>query len=80
MVAGYVDRNKGGKVLVCGSLRMFSDDFLNNEDNCKILNGMMRYLGTNDIQLNDVKRKEDNDTVEYNRVPDTAALASKVRS
>jgi intraflagellar transport protein 52 len=80
VVAGYVDRNKGGKVLVCGSLRMFCDDFLTNEDNSKILNGMMRYLGSNDIQLSDVKRKEDNDTVEYNRVPDTASLASKVRS
>lgn len=80
VLAGYVDRNKGGKVLVCGSLRMFSDEFLKNEDNSKILNGIMRYLGSNDIQLSDVKKKEDNDTTEYARVPDTAALASKVRS
>lgn len=80
VLAGYVDRQRGGKVLVCGSLRMFDDEFIKNEDNSKILNGMMKYLGSNDIQLSDVKRKEDNDTVEYNRVPDTASLASKVRS
>jgi len=59
---------------------MFDDEFLKNEDNSKILNGIMRFLGNNDIQLTDVGRKEDNDTVEYNRVPDTAALSGKVRS
>lgn len=59
---------------------MFSDEFISNEDNSKILNGIMRFLGNNDVQLTDVGRKEDNDTVEYNRVPDTAALSGKVRS
>ena len=59
---------------------MFDDEFLQNEDNSKILNGVMKFLGNNDIQLTDVGRKEDNDTVEYNRVPDTAALSGKVRS
>jgi intraflagellar transport protein 52 len=79
-LAGYVDKQKGGKVVVCGSLKMFSDEFIMNEDNSKILNGVMKYLGNNDVQFSDVNRKEENDTVEYNRVPDTAALASKVRS
>lgn len=59
---------------------MFDDEFIKSEDNSKVLNGIMKFLGNNDIQLSDVNRKEDNDTVEYNRVPDTAALASKVRS
>lgn len=80
IVAGYVDRQRGGKVVVCGSLRMFDDDFIKEEDNSKVLNGIMRFLSSNDVNLTDVNRKEDNDTVEYNRVPDTAALASKVRS
>jgi intraflagellar transport protein 52 len=80
VVAGYLDRQRGGKVVVCGSLRMFDDDFIKNEDNSKVLNGIMRYLGSNDIHFTDVGNKEDNDTVEYNRVPDTAALSSKVRS
>lgn len=59
---------------------MFDDEFIKNEDNSKVLNGVMKFLGNNDIQLTDVNRKEDNDTVEYNRVPDTSSLASKVRS
>ena len=59
---------------------MFDDEFLKNEDNSKILNGIMTFLGNNDVQLTDVGRKEDNDTVEYHRVPDTAALSGKVRS
>ena len=80
VIAGYVDRQRGGKVVVCGSLRMFDDEFLASEDNSKVLSGIMRFLGNNDIQLTDVGRKEDNDTVEYNRVPDTAALSGKVRS
>ena len=80
VVAGYVDRQRGGKVVVCGSLRMFDDEFIKNEDNSKVLDGIMRFLGNNDIQLTDVGRKEDNDTVEYNRVPDTSSLAAKVRS
>lgn len=80
IIAGYVDQQRGGKILVWGSLRMFDDEFIKCDDNSKILNGIMKYLGTNDMQLGDVHKKDDNDTVEYNRVPDTAALASKVRS
>lgn len=59
---------------------MFDDEFIKCDDNAKILNGIMKYLGTSEMQLGDVHRKDDNDTVEYNRVPDTAALATKVRS
>ena len=80
ILAGYVDSKKGGKVAVCGSLRMFDDEFIKNEDNMKVLNGILKYLSDTDVELTDVRRKEDNDTVEYNRVPDTAALAAKVRS
>lgn len=80
ILAGYVDKAKGGKVIVCGSLRMFDDEFIKNEDNTKILEGVMKYLGNNDCYLGDVHKKEDNDTVDYARVPDTAALSSKVRS
>lgn len=80
ILAGYVDKTKGGKVLVCGSLRMFDDEFIKAEDNVKVLNGMMRFLGSNEHPLSDVNRKEDNDTVEYIRVANTPALAAKVRS
>jgi len=80
ILAGYVDKAKGGKVVVWGSLRMFDDEFIKSEDNSKILNGIMRYLGDNERNLNDVHKKEDNDTVDYPRVPDTSGLAAKVRS
>lgn len=80
VITGYVDRSKGGKVVVCGSLRMFDDEFIKNEDNAKILDGIMKYLGDNDLRLGDVNNKEDNDTVDYSRVPDTSGLAAKVRS
>ena len=66
--------------MVCGSLRMFDDEFIKNEDNSKILEGIMKYLGDNDLLFSDVNKKEDNDTVDYPRVPDTAALSAKVRS
>ena len=80
VIAGYVDKKNGGKIVVCGSLRMFDDEFIKNEDNAKVLDGLMKYLGNNDISLSDVNKKEDNDTVDYARVPDTAGLAAKVRS
>jgi (p)ppGpp synthase/HD superfamily hydrolase len=59
---------------------MFDDDFIKAEDNTKILNGIMRYLGNNEANLNDVNKKEDNDTVDYVRVANTPALAARVRS
>lgn len=80
VIAGNTDNKSGGKIIVCGSLRMFDDEFIKNEDNSKILDGLMKYLGDNDMSLNDVKNKEDNDTIEYARVPDTSGLAAKVRS
>jgi intraflagellar transport protein 52 len=80
ILAGYVDKSRGGKVLVCGSLRMFDDEFIKAEDNTKVLNGIMRFLGNNDTQLSDVNKKEENDTVDYVRVANTPALAGRVRS
>jgi hypothetical protein len=59
---------------------MFDDDFIKSEDNMKILNGIMRYLGNNEAILTDVNKKEDNDTVDYVRVANTPALAARVRS
>lgn len=80
VLGGYIDRNKGGKLLVCGSLRMFDDEFITCDDNSKVLNGIMRFLGDSDIDLTDINRKEDNDTTEYHRVPDIAALSTNVKS
>jgi hypothetical protein len=59
---------------------MFDDDFIKAEDNMKVLNGIMRFLGNNESQLSDVNKKEDNDTVDYVRVANTPALAARVRS
>ena len=67
--------------MVCGSVKMFDDEFLDKEDNSKVWDGMMKFLtkpeGEGEVQPNS---GWDNQITEYNRTPDTSQLSENLRS
>jgi intraflagellar transport protein 52 len=44
IASAYQDPHSGGRLVVCGSSRIFDDDFLDKEDNSKVLDGFLRFL------------------------------------
>jgi intraflagellar transport protein 52 len=82
IVSAYTDNQSGGRLLVCGSTRMFEDEFLDKEDNSKTLDGILRFLtkSLNEVMLTDNTGKDEGMITEYHRVPDTASLSDNLRS
>jgi len=68
IVSAYTDQQSGGKLLVCGSVKMFDDEFLDKEDNSKVWDGMMRFLTkpAQEAEISDNPGREDNSITEYN--------------
>eukprot|EP00741_Cyanophora_paradoxa_P002771 tig00000630_g2691.t1 len=68
-----------GRLLVLGSVRMFDDQFLELEENSKLMDVLFRWLlGSDGIEMNSVDA-DDPDINEYHHVPDTGALAERLR-
>ncbi|XP_025897738.1 intraflagellar transport protein 52 homolog isoform X2 [Nothoprocta perdicaria] len=63
---------------VLGSCHMFSDQYLDKEENSKIMDMIFQWLTTSDIQLNQVDM-EDPGISDYTMIPDTAALSERLR-
>ena len=81
VVAAYECPSSGGRLLVTGSVRMFDDDFIDKEENVKVLQGMLKYLTKNqEAQINDNPGREDNSITDYHRTPSTALLSENLRS
>uniref|UniRef100_A0A7S4H8T0 IFT52 GIFT domain-containing protein n=1 Tax=Guillardia theta TaxID=55529 RepID=A0A7S4H8T0_GUITH len=71
--------HKQGKLIVLGSDKVFNDEWLLKEENGKLLDVLMKWLVPGqEIKLNS-NDAEDPDINEYHHVPDTGALASRVR-
>ena len=72
-----------GKLVVVGSGAIFSDQYIDKEDNHKIKEVIFDFL-TNDekgdggIKLNEIDA-EDPEISDYNMIPDTCRLANAVR-
>ncbi|XP_063311763.1 intraflagellar transport protein 52 homolog isoform X2 [Pelobates fuscus] len=74
----YHSRTQGGKLAVMGSCHMFSDQYLDKEENSKILDVLMQWLTTNDIRLNQIDA-EDPEISDYTMLPDTNKLSQRLR-
>jgi len=72
---------KRGRLLVMGSCKMFDDENLSKEDNSKFADILFKWMNpSEDMKLNLKDADEDNEDIhEYQYVPDTGALASRVR-
>nr|CAD7199472.1 unnamed protein product [Timema douglasi] len=74
----YTHNASGGKLAVLGSCHIFTDKYLDKEDNDKVREILFRFLTTNDVKLNQIDA-EDPEIADYNMIPDTARLADRPR-
>nr|XP_005986801.1 PREDICTED: intraflagellar transport protein 52 homolog [Latimeria chalumnae] len=58
ILAFYQSKNQGGKLAVLGSCHMFSDQYLDKEENSKIMDVVIQWLTTNDILLNQIDAED----------------------
>lgn len=58
---------------------MFSDKYLDKEENTKVLDVITKWLSTDEITLNNIDA-EDPDITDYHYLPNTQELASRLRS
>ncbi|XP_070556730.1 intraflagellar transport protein 52 homolog [Ptychodera flava] len=78
VLALYSSKYSKGKLAVLGSVHMFSDQYLEKEENAKIQDVIFQWLTTDDIVLNAIDA-EDPEITDYNMLPDTAKLAERLR-
>ncbi|XP_008272679.2 intraflagellar transport protein 52 homolog isoform X2 [Oryctolagus cuniculus] len=78
ILAFYHSKNQGGKLAVLGSCHMFSDQYLDKEENSKIMDVVFQWLTTEDIHLNQIDA-EDPEISDYMMLPDTATLSERLR-
>ncbi|XP_049725121.1 intraflagellar transport protein 52 homolog isoform X3 [Elephas maximus indicus] len=58
ILAFYHSKNQGGKLAVLGSCHMFSDQYLDKEENSKIMDVVFQWLTTGDIHLNQIDAED----------------------
>uniref|UniRef100_A0A3B1JFG8 Intraflagellar transport 52 homolog (Chlamydomonas) n=1 Tax=Astyanax mexicanus TaxID=7994 RepID=A0A3B1JFG8_ASTMX len=67
-----------GKLAVMGSCHMFSDQYLDKEENSKIMDVLFQWLMTDNIHLNQIDA-EDPEITDYTMLPDTGCLSERLR-
>eukprot|EP01135_Chromosphaera_perkinsii_P004724 Nk52_evm35s294 gene=Nk52_evmTU35s294 len=77
--AVHANKSGKGKLAVLGSVHMFSDQYLDKEENSKIFDVLLQWLTTSKIQLNQIDA-EDPDVADYHFLPDTHELSDTLRS
>ncbi|CAD5111449.1 DgyrCDS758 [Dimorphilus gyrociliatus] len=77
--AFYPGKNGKGKIAVLGSVHMFTDQYLEKEENAKILDVIINYLTTDEVVLNNIDA-EDPEISDYNQQPDTTILGDQVKA
>lgn len=71
--------NKNAKLVVIGSVRFFGDEFVDKEDNMKIVDVLFKWAATDEVELGDYATEE-SDLSEYQHVPDIGSMADKLKS
>ncbi|RHZ18772.1 hypothetical protein DYB37_004218 [Aphanomyces astaci] len=79
-VCAPAKEKKTGRLAVLGSMHLFSDDWLDKDENSRLQDILFRWLlKDKEIQFDPVDA-EDPDLSDYNRLPDTQALSERLRS
>lgn len=77
-VLAFHQGREAGKLVVLGSCHMFSDQYADKEENSKIMDVVLQWLMTDNIQLNQIDA-EDPEITDYTMTPDTGHLSEQVR-
>lgn len=79
ILAMHQSKNGGGKLAVLGSVHIFSDQYLDKEENSRVMDVLVQWLTTDEIKLN-VIDAEDPEISDYNMLPHTEKIAENVKS
>ncbi|KAJ3105814.1 Intraflagellar transport protein 52 [Phlyctochytrium planicorne] len=77
--AVYANPNNKGKLIVIGSGLMFSDAYIDKEENGKLFDVILQICTSDKIVLNNIDASEP-DISDYHYLPDTAKLSEGLRS
>ncbi|KAL2913990.1 hypothetical protein HK105_206428 [Polyrhizophydium stewartii] len=77
--AVYQISNKGGKLVALGSAQMFSDAYIEKEENGKLFDVLIQFLTSDKIVLNSIDASEP-DIADYHYLPETAKMSETLRS
>lgn len=69
----------GGKVAVFGAAAAFSDEYIDKEDNFKVLEVLLQYLSTDSLRLNAIDAEEP-EVADYQHAPDIEALSEELKA
>ncbi|KAG8249089.1 Intraflagellar transport protein 52 [Homalodisca vitripennis] len=72
------EQSGGGKLVVLGSCHLFSDSYIDKEDNDKLREVIFAFLTSDNVQLNTLD-SDDPEITDYCQVPDTCHLADLPR-
>jgi len=74
----YHSKKGKGKIIVFGSMEIFTDDYFDKENNSKILDFVFKYLLTDEVEL-DFSFQEPIKK-EYDKTPDISEISNKLMS
>ncbi|XP_072307803.1 intraflagellar transport protein 52 homolog [Eucyclogobius newberryi] len=77
-ILAFYQAKDGGKLAVLGSCHMFSDQYIDKEENSKILDVLLQWFMTDAIQPNQIDA-EDPEITDYTMLPDTGGLSEQLR-
>jgi len=72
------DDGPAGRLCLIGSSHFFHDDWIEKEENSKLAHVLLRWLTRSDVNLA-ANEMEDPDMSDYNQLPDSEALAERMR-
>lgn len=76
------EENIGGRLCIVGSTQIFCDDYLEKEENSKLLEVIISFLTDKADKSMDVDstKTDESEINEYTRVPDIGSLSNGLRS
>lgn len=77
-VLAFHQAKESGKLAVLGSCHMFCDQYIDKEENSKIMDVVFQWLMSENIQLNQIDA-EDPEITDYTMLPDTGCLSEQLR-
>ncbi|XP_063680578.1 intraflagellar transport protein 52 homolog [Bolinopsis microptera] len=78
-VCAFHQTQSGGKLCVLGSSHIFSDQFIDKEENGKVFDVIIDYLTSEKVNLNSIDA-EDPEISDYQFLPDTPKLADRLKA
>ncbi|XP_043978273.1 intraflagellar transport protein 52 homolog [Gambusia affinis] len=77
-ILAFYNGKETGKLAVLGSCHMFCDQYTDREENNKIMDVVLQWLMSENIQLNQIDA-EDPEIADYTMLPDTGRLSEQLR-